>query len=199
MISKLCIKIFNDVLDDYHMNNSIDQTMQSSYRKNSFEYFLYLKCWIDNIQWHMEDLIRDPNIDPLEGLKLKRKIDKSNQDRTNVVELIDDYFLEKYRNVVIKENAKTNSESPAWIIDRLSILALKIFHMREETVRSNASENHRNSCVLKLQVLQEQNYDLSNSLDELINDIQLGYKYMKVYKQMKMYNDSNLNPILYNK
>lgn len=197
MISKKCIKVFNNVLYDYHMNDCIDQPMQTSYGKNTFEYFLYAKCWIDTVQWHMEDLIRDPEIDPFEGLKLKRRIDKSNQDRTNVVELIDDYLLENYRDIVIRENAKFNSESPAWIIDRLSILSLKIYHMREQTVRNNASETHRKSCLLKLKVLLEQKYDLSYSLDELINDIELGYKYMKVYKQMKMYNDSSLNPVLY--
>ncbi|MBT8273374.1 MAG: DUF4254 domain-containing protein, partial [Bacteroidia bacterium] len=153
-------------------------------------------CWIDTVQWAYEDIIRDPNIDPVAALKLKRKIDASNQDRTDTVEYIDSYFLNKYKDVQIAPNAKINSESPAWAIDRLSILALKIYHMHLETVREDASEAHRNACQQKLDVLLDQRKDLSTAIDDLLEDISKGEKYMKVYKQMKMYNDDELNPVL---
>lgn len=198
MISSLCNKIFEDVINDYHQYNNIDHPIQNPYAINTLEHLLYLKCWIDTAQWHMEDVIRNPNIDPVEGLQWKRKIDKSNQERTDVVEYIDSYFLEEYANVIPQNNAKTNSESPAWVIDRLSILALKVYHMREETQRPEASVEHIEACSIKLSTLFMQQTDLSGSLDELISDIGNGIKYMKVYKQMKMYNDPSLNPILYN-
>lgn len=198
MISSLCNKIFEDVINDYHQYNNIDHPIQNPYAINTLEHLLYLKCWIDTAQWHMEDVVRNPNIDPVEGLQWKRKIDKSNQERTDVVEYIDSYFLEEYANVIPQNNAKTNSESPAWVIDRLSILALKVYHMREETKRPEASVEHIEACSIKLSTLFMQQTDLSGSLDELISDIENGIKYMKVYKQMKMYNDPSLNPILYN-
>ncbi|RZM07885.1 MAG: DUF4254 domain-containing protein [Pedobacter sp.] len=198
MISKLCNDIFEEVINDYHTNDNIDQPIQNPYRISTLEHLLYLKCWIDTAQWHMEDVVRNPQIDPVTGLQWKRRIDASNQERTDVVEYIDSYFLEEYKDVTPREDAKINSESPAWVIDRLSILALKVFHMTEETLRSGASEEHRVNCTTKLNILLNQRTDLSGSLDDLIADIENGNKYMKVYKQMKMYNDPSLNPVLYN-
>lgn len=157
---------------------------------------LYRKCWIDTVQWHYEDIIRDPNIDPITALTLKRQIDASNQDRTDMVEFIDSYFLNEYSKVEIKKNATINTESPAWGIDRLSILALKVYHMNEEAIRKNASNSHREACQKKLEILLEQRVDLSTAIDTLLQDIANGDKYMKVYKQMKMYNDDELNPVL---
>ncbi|MBC7566991.1 MAG: DUF4254 domain-containing protein [Pedobacter sp.] len=198
MISQLCNKIFQEVINDYHVQNDIENLATNPYGIGTLEHLLYLKCWIDTVQWHMEDLVRNPSIDSVTGLQWKRRIDASNQERTDVVEYIDSYFLEEFKGRQPKAEAKINSESPAWVVDRLSILALKIYHMNEETLRSDASEEHRISCVDKLAILLNQRNDLSLSLDELINDIENGDKYMKVYKQMKMYNDPNLNPILYN-
>jgi hypothetical protein len=168
------------------------------YDKNSnlLEHLLYRKCWIDTVQWHYEDIIRDPQIDPVAALKLKRQIDASNQDRTDMVEFIDSYFLEKYKAVTSKNDATINTESPAWGIDRLSILALKVYHMNEEATRTDASESHRNTCQTKLNILLDQRVDLSTAIDTLLTDISKGDKYMKVYKQMKMYNDDELNPVL---
>lgn len=198
MISKLCNKIFGEAINDYHIHNSTDQSIVNPYRISSIEHLLYLKCWIDTVQWHMEDVVRNPEINPVEGLQWKRRIDASNQERTDVVEYIDSYFLEEYKNIEPKAAAKINSESPAWVVDRLSILALKVYHMREETLRTDATDEHKVLCTQKLNILLDQQKDLSNSLDELILDIENGNKYMKVYKQMKMYNDPSLNPVLYN-
>lgn len=198
MISKLCNKIFQDAINDYHIHSNIDQPIENPYRISTLEHLLYLKCWIDTVQWHMEDVVRNPAIDAVEGLQWKRRIDASNQERTDVVEYIDSYFLIEYKEVKPVPNAKINSESPAWVVDRLSILALKVYHMKEETQRTNASEEHILNCTEKLNILLNQQIDLSNSLDELIMDIENGLKYMKVYKQMKMYNDPSLNPVLYN-
>ena len=189
-------KLFDEVIAKYHIIDSVDQPFKNPYDKNSFEHLLYRKNWIDTVQWHYEDIIRDPQIDPVAALKLKRQIDASNQDRTDMVEFIDSYFLEKYKNVSVKNDATINTESPAWGIDRLSILALKIYHMNEEATRSDASEAHRNACQTKLNVLLEQRVDLSTAIDTLLTDISKGDKYMKVYKQMKMYNDDELNPVL---
>ena len=189
--------IFQDVINQYHIINTVDQPFKNKYGESDLiEHLLYRKCWIDTVQWHYEDIIRDPNIDPVEALALKRKIDASNQDRTDMVEYIDSYFLDKYRHVTPKKNATINTESPAWGIDRLSILALKIYHMNEEATRKDASDLHRAACQKKLDVLLEQRIDLSTAIDTLLNDIANGDKYMKVYKQMKMYNDDELNPIL---
>jgi len=198
MISQLCNKIFQEVINDYHVQNDIDCPITNPYGIGTLERLLYLKCWIDTAQWHMEDVVRNPAIDPVTGLQWKRRIDASNQERTDVVEYIDSFFLEEFKSVVPKESAKINSESPAWVIDRLSILALKIYHMNEEAIRLDASEEHRLSCGDKLNILLNQRTDLSSSLDDLIQDIEHGDKYMRVYKQMKMYNDPSLNPILYN-
>ncbi|HEX9826657.1 MAG TPA: DUF4254 domain-containing protein [Flavobacteriaceae bacterium] len=198
MFTSKANRIFQDVIEKYHIINTVDQAFTNPYDKDSnlIEHLLYRKCWIDTVQWHYEDMIRDPQIDPVAALKLKRQIDASNQDRTDMVEYIDSYFLDKYKTVIPKPNATINTESPAWGIDRLSILALKIYHMNEEATRTDASETHRKACQLKLDILLEQRDDLSTAIDTLLKDIENGNKYMKVYKQMKMYNDDELNPVL---
>ena len=197
MFTSKANKIFKDVIEKYHIINTVDQPFENAYTKdNLLEHLLYRKCWIDTVQWHYEDIIRDPQIDPVAALKLKRKIDASNQDRTDMVEYIDSYFLEQYQKVNTKENATINTESPAWGVDRLSILALKVYHMNEEATRNNASDSHKAACQKKLNVLLEQRVDLSTAIDTLLSDIKNGDKYMKVYKQMKMYNDDELNPVL---
>ncbi|PIY11039.1 MAG: hypothetical protein COZ17_08085, partial [Flavobacteriaceae bacterium CG_4_10_14_3_um_filter_33_47] len=189
--------IFQEVISQYHIINSVDQPFKNNYDESDLlEHLLYRKCWIDTVQWHYEDIIRDPQINPVAALTLKRQIDASNQDRTDMVEYIDSYFLNKYKEVTPKANATINTESPAWGIDRLSILALKIYHMNEEATRKDASESHRNACQKKLEILLEQRVDLSTAIDTLLSDIEKGDKYMKVYKQMKMYNDEELNPVL---
>lgn len=192
-------KIFDAVIAKYHIVDNVDQPFENVYEVGGLEHLLYKKCWIDTVQWHFEDIIRLPEIDPIEALALKRRIDASNQERTDMVEYVDSYFLQKYLEVQVKKEAKVNSESPAWAIDRLSILALKIYHMNEEATRESASENHKAACQKKLDILLEQRVDLSTAIDDLIKDIESGDKYMKVYKQMKMYNDDELNPMLYNK
>lgn len=190
-------EIFNRCIDDYHQKDDVYAEMNNPYDKeNLIEHLLYNKNWIDTVQWHLEDIIRDPEIDPNEAIKIKRWIDKFNQERTDMVEYIDSWFLQKYADVEIQPDAKINTESPAWAIDRFSILALKVYHMREEANREGASEEHRKNCQNKLDVLLEQHKDLSTAIEELIEDIEAGRKYMKVYKQMKMYNDDELNPVL---
>jgi len=197
MVSKICLQVFEKSILDYHVFDDISKESNNPYNKNQLEFLLYQKNWIDTIQWHLEDIIRHPNIDPVEALKIKRTIDLSNQKRTDLVEYIDSYFLEKNKNVKIQKNASFNSESPAWAIDRLSILTLKIFHMKQETERTDVDQSHVSSCKKKLAVLNQQNKDLCTAIDELMDDIQNGKKYMKTYKQMKMYNDEDLNPVLY--
>lgn len=191
--------VFNKAIIDYHILDHVDTPINNPYDRDSLENRLYLKCWIDTVQWHLEDLIRDPHINPLEALSLKRRIDRSNQDRTDLVEQIDSYFLHQYSDVVVKPGARINTESPAWAIDRLSILALKIYHMREQVERQDADVAHRERCREKLAVLLEQQRDLSTAIDQLLEDIAAGDKYMKTYRQMKMYNDPSTNPVLYNK
>lgn len=192
-------KIFDQVVCDYHKTDDIYAQISNPYAPQTIESVLYLKNWIDSVQWHLEDVIRNPEIDPVEALKIKRWIDKSNQERTDLVEMIDSYFLEKYQGVCVKQDAVINTESPAWAIDRLSILALKIYHMRQEVERKDVAADHISACQKKLDVLLEQRKDLSSAIDQLISDIENGNRYMKVYKQMKMYNDPNLNPVLYAK
>tara|TARA_R110002020_G_scaffold276865_1_gene492169 strand:+ start:363 stop:971 length:609 start_codon:yes stop_codon:yes gene_type:complete len=198
MITHKANRIFQKVIDDYHVKDSVDQPFKNPYDKDVdfIEHLLYRKSWIDTVQWHYEDIIRDPQINPEEALTLKRKIDASNQDRTDMVEYIDSYFLDNYKDVKPNEKASINTESPAWAIDRLSILALKIYHMQEEANREDASAAHKEACQNKLDILLEQRVDLSSAIDSLIRDIERGDKYMKVYKQMKMYNDDELNPVL---
>ncbi|WP_443702699.1 DUF4254 domain-containing protein [Prevotella sp.] len=197
--TQLCNNVFNMAINDYHVKDDVDTVINNPYDRDSIENRLYLKCWIDTVQWHLEDIIRDPHIDPLEALKLKRRIDRSNQDRTDLVEQIDSYFRMKYNDVKILPNATINTESPAWAVDRLSILALKIYHMKEQAERNDASAEHKEKCQKKLDVLLEQQVDLSTAIDQLLDDIENGRKYMKVYKQMKMYNDPSTNPVLYGK
>jgi hypothetical protein len=197
MFSKLAYSVFEQSIQDYHQFDNVDQPINNPFSKDKFEHLLYLKNWIDTVQWHFEDIIRDPQIDPVAALTLKRRIDASNQERTDMVEYIDGYFLQKFNQVEVKASAKINSESPAWAFDRLSILALKIYHMNEEATRTDASEEHRAKCQEKLNVLLEQRTDLSTAIDDLLTDIENGDKFMKVYKQMKMYNDDDLNPVLY--
>ncbi len=196
MFSPSAFAIFQESIEAYHIKDHVDQEFDNPYPKNDIAHLLYRKNWIDTVQWHYEDIIRDPDIKPEAALDLKRKIDASNQDRTDLVEYIDSYFLKKYESVDIKENATINTESPAWAIDRLSILALKIYHMKEEAERMDASSQHRETCTKKLSILLEQKKDLSMAIDQLLSDIAAGNKYMKVYKQMKMYNDEELNPVL---
>ena len=195
--TQLCNKVFNLAINDYHVKDNVDTAINNPYDRDSVENRLYLKCWIDTVQWHLEDIIRDPHIDPLEALKLKRRIDRSNQDRTDLVEQIDSYFRMKYSDVKVLPDATINTESPAWAVDRLSILALKIYHLQEQAERTDATQEHKEKCQAKLNVLLEQQVDLSTAIDQLLADIEAGRKYMKVYKQMKMYNDPATNPVLY--
>jgi len=197
MISTLCITIFEESINNYHITDNVDTPIKNPYPKDKIEHLLYLKSWIDTVQWHLEDIIRSPAIDPVNALAIKRKIDTSNQERTDVVEFIDSYFLKQYITSIPQKYATINSESPAWAIDRLSILALKVYHMQAEVNRQDASDEHRSACRQKLTVLMEQRKDLSLAIDDLLHDIEQGKKYMKVYKQMKMYNDPSLNPVLY--
>lgn len=196
MFSEFAYSIFWKSIEQYHIADAVDQPFVNQYDKDKIDHLLYRKNWIDTVQWHYEDIIRDPNIEPVEALSLKRKIDASNQDRTDLVEYIDSFFLKKYQSAQVLENATINTESPAWAIDRLSILALKIYHMQEEANRDDATEEHLDKCKDKLQVLLAQKKDLFTAIDQLLTDIEAGNKYMKVYKQMKMYNDEELNPVL---
>jgi len=189
-------QIFEQSIEDYHRFDSVDQPISNPYKKRDIEHLFYLKNWIDTVQWHYEDIIRDPHITPKDALVLKRKIDASNQHRTDLVENLDAFFLNEYKDVEVVKEAQINTESPAWALDRLSILALKIYHMQEEASRSEASENHRQACQKKLDVLLEQRTDLMSAIEQLLQDFKSGRKYMKVYKQMKMYNDDDLNPVL---
>ena len=189
--------IFERAIADYHKYDNVDTPISNPYQEKSIEFYLYLKNWIDTVQWHLEDIIRDPEIDPVKALAIKRRIDRSNQDRTDLVELIDSYFLDKFSNVQVMPDATINTESPAWAIDRLSILALKIFHMKIEGERTDTSSDQQERCRQKLSVLLEQKKDLSEAIDTLLDDMAAGRKFMKVYKQMKMYNDPTLNPVLY--
>ena len=197
--SESCNRIFNQAIEDYHVKDNVDTPINNPYERESINKRLYLKCWIDTVQWHLEDIIRDPHINPADALSLKRRIDLSNQDRTDLVEQIDSHFRQKYSDVNVLPDARINTESPAWAVDRLSILALKIYHMREQAERTDADDAHINKCRSKLNVLLEQQIDLGTAIDQLLDDIEAGRKYMKVYRQMKMYNDPSTNPVLYAK
>ncbi|WP_304582031.1 DUF4254 domain-containing protein [uncultured Alistipes sp.] len=191
--------VFNRSIDDYHRTDDVDRPVENPYPAESLDHLLYLKNWIDTVQWHLEDIIRNPEIDPAEALAIKRRIDRSNQERTDMVEYIDSWLLEKYKDTAVAPDARLNTETPAWAIDRLSILALKIYHMKQETLRTDVGDAHRAACRAKLEVLETQQADLSQAIEELLEDIEAGRKYMKTYKQMKMYNDPALNPVLYGK
>ncbi len=197
MFTENANRIFTRAIEDYHRWDDVDHPEENPFEPGTIDHLLYAKNWIDTVQWHLEDIIRDPQIDPVEALKIKRRIDRSNQDRTDMVEYIDSYLLEKYRDVRPAADARLNTETPAWAIDRLSILALKIYHMSVEAHRGDVDAAHREACARKLEVLLTQQKDLSRAIEELIEDIEAGRKYMKAYKQMKMYNDPSLNPVLY--
>ena len=197
-VSSVCNKVFKIAIDDYHISNSVDGKKTNPFiDSSSLEKIIYNKCWIDTVQWHLEDIIRKPNIEPSEALKIKRRIDSSNQDRTDIVEELDDYFFKKYFSETPKQEAILNTETPAWAIDRLSILSLKIYHMKEEAERDTASIDHRKKCSFKLSILMEQKSNLSMAIDQLFDNISNGKVRIATYKQMKMYNDESLNPELY--
>jgi len=198
MISR-AISIFKQSITDYHLFDCVDQPIKNPFSAGSLEALLYQKNWIDTVQWHLEDIIRNPNIDPLEALKIKRRIDTSNQERTDMVEYLDSYLLDLYKNVQVNKSTPLNTETPAWAFDRLSILELKIYHMNQELFRTDVSEEHIQNCQEKLDILLQQEIDLSVAIEQLLEEISTGKKQMKVYKQMKMYNDPNLNPVLYKK
>jgi len=191
--------VFDRSVKDYHKTDNVDAPCVNPYAEGSFEAILYAKNWVDAVQWHLEDIIRDPEIDPVAALELKRRIDRSNQVRTDMVEEIDSWYRDQYSNVKVLDDATINTESPAWALDRLSILALKIWHMREQAERTDASPEHIARCQAKLDVLLEQREDLTTAIGQLLDDIAAGRKYMKVYRQMKMYNDPATNPVLYGK
>ena len=197
MKATACISIFNQVISDYHQQDNVDAVIEIPFNDNTLEALLYKKCWIDTVQWHLEDIIRDPQIDNAKGISIKRRIDQSNQDRTDLVEQIDDWINNKLASIQPLESARLNTESIAWVLDRISILCLKLFHMKEQTERDEADETHLNKCKLKYSVLLEQEKDMIQSYDELLEDIEAGKRYVKVYRQMKMYNDQSLNPVLY--
>ena len=197
MFTENANRIFNRSIEEYHRWDDVDHPIDNPYAPGTIDHLLYHKNWIDTVQWHLEDIIRDPQIDPVAALAIKRRIDKSNQDRTDMVEYIDSYLLDKYKDVEPRPDARLNTETPAWAIDRLSILALKIYHMEQEVRREDVSQKHIEECGRKLDVLRQQQVDLSGAIDALLDDIAAGRKYMKVYKQMKMYNDPELNPVLY--
>lgn len=195
--TELCKEIFFRSINTYHESNHVDTPMPTPYVAGSLEMLLFHKNWIDTVQWHLEDIIRDPKIDPVEALAIKRRIDASNQDRTDKVEYLDGYFLDRYKDVKLKSDATINTETIAWAIDRLSILSLKIFHMKVEADRTDTSPAQKAACGEKLAVLESQWVDLTGAIEHLISDIEAGTKYIKTYKQMKMYNDPSLNPVLY--
>lgn len=192
-----CYTIFQKSIDDYHLTDDVDSPISDPFPAGSFSSLLYTKNWIDTVQWHLEDIIRKPDIDPSDGILIKRRIDRSNQDRTDTVEKIDDFFLEAFKNVKYLPEARMNSETPAWLLDRMSILLLKIYHMKEQTVRKDVTAEHLAKCRDKLMTLEEQKEDMRQAFDELIEDILSGTRRFKVYRQMKMYNDATLNPMLY--
>lgn len=198
-IATLANEVFDRSVADYHISDDVDAPVRNPYPEDSFEAILYSKNWVDAVQWHLEDIIRDPDIDPVAALALKRRIDRSNQVRTDMVEDIDSWMRERYKDVEVAADATINTESPAWALDRLSILALKIWHMREQAERDDATPEHKDRCRAKLDVLLEQREDLSQAIDTLLDDIAAGRKFMKVYRQMKMYNDPATNPVLYAK
>lgn len=192
-------EIFASAVRDYHKTDHVDAPICNPYEQGTIEHDLYHKCWIDAVQWHLEDIIRDPEIDPNDGMALKHRIDRSNQDRTDRVELIDTYFWNLFHDIKPEAGAKINTESPAWAIDRLSILHLKLWHIAEQVDRTDVSPEQHEKCLQKQAVLKEQLSDMTTSISELLEDYAAGRRIMKVYRQMKLYNDPSTNPVLYGK
>ena len=199
MKAENCIKIFEQAITNYHLKDDVYQPFTNPFEEGTIEHTMYQKSWIDTVQWHYEDIIRDPNIEPTAGMDMKRKIDKSNQNRTDVVEQLDDYYISLFNTISVQSNAKLNTESPGWVVDRISILCLKIYHMQEQVDRTDTDRKHKQQCLNKLNILLEQKEDISKSFNDLLDEIQKGEKQIKVYRQMKMYNDDTLNPVLYKK
>jgi len=199
MKAEKCIEIFEKAINSYHIADDVYQPFTNLFEEGTIENVMYLKSWIDTVQWHYEDIIRDPNIQPEAGMDMKRKIDKSNQHRTDVVEQLDDYYIDLFKDLNPEPNAKLNTESPGWVVDRISILCLKIYHMQEQVDRIDTDEKHKRQCLSKLTTLLEQKEDISKSFNDLLSEIEKGEKKIKVYRQMKMYNDDTLNPVLYKK
>ena len=199
MKAENCIDIFEKAINNYHIADDVYQSFNNPFESGTIENTMYLKSWIDTVQWHYEDIIRDPNIQPDDGMVMKRKIDKSNQHRTDVVEQLDDYYISLFKAVGANSDAKLNTESPGWVVDRISILCLKIYHMQEQVDRTDADNKHKQQCLNKLNILLEQKEDISKSFNDLLDQVQKGEKQIKVYRQMKMYNDDTLNPVLYKK
>ncbi len=197
--SELCWKIFDQTIENYHKHDDVDQDFINPFGKDNLEAILYSKNWIDTVQWHLEDIVRDPKVTDKQIAEIKRRIDKSNQDRTDKVELLDDWVVDHFAKTKFEKSAKLNTESVAWVLDRMSILALKIYHMNEQVLRTDIDQEQKEKCQVKLETLLDQKKDLSQSFNELIEDITSGKKRIKVYRQMKMYNDEKLNPALYNK
>lgn len=194
-----CYLIFEESIREYHRKDNVDAPLKNPYPPSEFKALLYQKNWIDTVQWHLEDMIRKPEINPYDGILIKRRIDQSNQERTDTVETMDDYFLEQFAHVTPNSLSRINSETPAWLLDRMSILMLKIYHMKEQTERHDVDSEHLHRCQLKLNILLEQKNDMGAAFDELIEDIGSGNRRFKIYRQMKMYNDATLNPMLYNR
>ena len=199
MKAESCIDIFEKAINNYHIADDVYQSFNNPFESGTIENIMYQKSWIDTVQWHYEDIIRDPNIQSDEGMVMKRKIDKSNQHRTDVVEQLDDYYISLFKDVEPKSDAKLNTESPGWVVDRISILCLKIYHMQEQVDRTDTDKKHKQQCLNKLNILLDQKEDISKSFNDLLNEVQKGEKKIKVYRQMKMYNDDTLNPVLYKK
>jgi len=195
--SACCLDIFKACTRDYHARDEVDAQEQNPYARGTMAALLYTKHWVDVVQWHLEDIIRDPEIDAGEALRVKRRIDELNQWRTELVELLDDRLAKEYEGVKLQPGARLNTESLAWAMDRLSILELKLFHMEQESCREGVPETHVQCCVDRVAVLAEQQADLMKAIDQLFEDLRTGRRYVRVYRQFKMYNDPMLNPVLY--
>ena len=168
---------------------------------SDFPNLVSMQHYVNFELWHQEDMARDPDATDSKIAAVKRAIDVLNQRRNDMIEQMDQYLLDELQKKKINYTSETemNSETPGSIIDRLSINALKIYHMDEEIQRLDVTDEHRKKCSGKLSVLQDQRNDLKKSLETLLADLSSGKKRLKVYQQMKMYNDENLNPVLYQK
>lgn len=187
--------LFERQVAEYHKTDNVDAPQNNPYADGSFEAILWEKSWVDTVQWHLEDLVRPDDVEPVYALQLKRRIDRSNQHRTDLVERIDDHYYLQFNDIDTLPDARLNTETPAWAIDRLSILALKIYHFQIEANRGD--DEHRAKCQAKLDTLLTQCTDLTTAIDQLLDDLAAGRRIMRLYRQMKMYNDPSLNPMLY--